>query len=538
MLTSAPPFAESHRYDQTAVRAYRAALAARDRETFGLAAADGDPEAYLLEDALPHAVHADLEITTCAPSGRRGAVQLLRALRGRKLDLRWTGVMRLMRAAYPQLTEGGPLPPAPSAARTGRQGSVLWIDDLALGCAAAVRLPDPSAGGDRVVALALGLGLDEAVAEANALYEDGRELLDAERARHEAFARGDRADNDYLADPWISRALAYALECAACSVDDTVAMLADHEILPLVWTRDAYYVCRFLLAARGRDPRAAEVVRGFIRWLFEVAERPNGSWPRSSLASGQAKDRAFQLDQQLYPLLLLSDLARFGRDAASDRYARTASQILDALMVRRTPLGLLETIETPADDPTPAPYHFSSHVLLWRVLSVFRRERDAAAIRRAALEHFTVEGRFAYAIAGPHGAGAVHYHDANDLPTVFAPGWGFCGADDPVWRGTVDFAWSERNEGFFRGPWGGLGSRHTPHPWPLGDLQAAVVGRVIGDGARERAAHDRLAAVATWDELLPEAYDERTGAIASRHWFAWPVALRALLLIEPALVAP
>jgi hypothetical protein len=314
-------------------------------------------------------------------------------------------------------------------------------------------------------------------------------------------------------------------------------MLADHEILPLVWTRDAYYVCRMLLALAPHDDRARAAVDGFLRWLFEVAARPAGWWPRASLANGVAKDPAFQLDQQLFPLLLLDDHARLTHDMAlRDRYAGRRDETLHALLARREPFGLIATDETPADDPLEQPFHFSSHVLLWRVL----RDIDpsvAEELRNATRSHFTDEGRFAYAVKAP-GQGARHYHDANDFPTVFAPAWRFCDADDPVWRATIEFAWSERNEGFFAGALGGLGSLHTRHPWPLGDLQEIVVARTLGDGARERRVWERLGGVETWDGLLPEAYDETTGAVASRHWFAWPAALRALLALDPMLKAP
>ena len=141
-------------------------------------------------------------------------------------------------------------------------------------------------------------------------------------------------------------------------------------------------------------------------------------------------------------------------------------------------------------------------------------------------------------MTGPRGEGARHYHDANDLPTVFAPGWGFCAASEPLWRETIAFAWSEANEGYFPGRFGGLGSLHTPRPWTLGDLQEIVVARVTADRDRESRARERLARVETWDGLLAEAYDEDTGAVAARHWFAWPAAFRGLLEREPMLTAP
>jgi len=307
-------------------------------------------------------------------------------------------------------------------------------------------------------------------------------------------------------------------------------------ILPLVWTRDAYYVCRALLSVA--PEQGAAITSRFLRWCFETAERPDGWWPRASLASGASKDPIFQLDQQIYPLLLLADHARLTRDdTLARRYGDECDRVVRALLERRSTFGLIATDETPADDPIEAPFHFSSHVLLWRLL----RERDpnaAGRLRDAARRHFAAGDLYAYAVRGAKGEGAVRYHDANDLPTVFAPGWRFCRSNDPRWKATIAFAWSKDNRAFVDGPFGGLGSVHTLHPWPLGDLQDLVVGRVLHDRARVAKARERLRAVSTWDGMLPEAYDETTGAVASRHWFAWPIALWALLERVPALTAP
>ena len=253
---------------------------------------------------------------------------------------------------------------------------------------------------------------------------------------------------------------------------------------------------------------------------------------RSSLASGQAKDRAFQLDQQLYPPLLLIEHARItGDDALLRRHRADAERVLDALLARADG-GLVATAETPADDPLAEPFHFSSHLLLWHTLRAYGR--DAEPLRARIRERFMRDGRFAYAV-GP--GGARHYHDANDVPTALAPAWGFCGADDPAWLATIAHAWSGENEGLVAGPLGGLGSLHTRHPWPLGDLQRVIVARAGHDASAEAAAWGRIARVETWDGLLPEAYDERDGSVVSRHWFAWPVALRAWLVADPSLGA-
>jgi hypothetical protein len=547
-LTATEPFPESLRGDEDAVRQHRAALAAPDRPSFGLSLLDVAADAFLDEDSVPRAVHEDgrgrIEVRTVAPAGRAGLVQLVSVTTrdASVLVPEWSGRLRLGRADYTQITEGGPIPHPPVAPTEGRDGPLIWIDDRLLDAAVAVVLPGPAeigagAASDLILAIAIGRELGATVDEARALARDGARLAAEELRARRAMWTGLGLEDDRGYE--VRRGVAYALDCAASqTAEKIVAIITDHEILPLVWTRDAYYVCRALLSAGPKEARVRAAVDGFVRWMFEVAERPDGAWPRASLASGQAKDVAFQLDQQLYPPLLVADHARLTRDPALlERYGDACRATLDWLLGRRASFGLVPTAETPADDPLRQPYHFSSHVLLWHVLRAFSHPA-AAEIRAATLEHFAVDGRFAYAVSGPEGQGARHYHDANDLPTVFAPGWGFCGADDPLWRATIAFAWSEANEGYFRGPFGGLGSLHTPRPWTLGDLQEIVVARVTADRDRERRARERLAQVETWDGMLAEAYDDVTGAVAARHWFAWPAALRALLEREPMLTAP
>jgi hypothetical protein len=316
----------------------------------------------------------------------------------------------------------------------------------------------------------------------------------------------------------VEPALRYARICALETEAGAKCILADHRILPLSWNRDAYWVATLLRERGHRD-----TVRAHLQWLFTVAQRRDGVWGRSHLANGRVKDPAFQLDQQCYPLL----------EAVEAGWAPTyATQIRETLaaLERRRDGDLYATAETPADDPMPLPFHFSSHVLLWRTLRALSDvgfDVDAERVRRATLTSFGDRGRFAYATDGR--GRFHHYHDANDLPTVLAPRWGLVPADDPRWRATVAFAWSEANAGgYYAGPLGGLGSVHTPHPWPLGYAQELIVAKTLGDAERVRRVKEDLRRVATWDGLYPEAHDARTGEVRSRHWFAWPAAVIAL----------
>jgi hypothetical protein len=336
----------------------------------------------------------------------------------------------------------------------------------------------------------------------------------------------------------LRRGLVYGLNCAVPVDDEAVCILTDHLLLPLSWNRDAYYVARALLNWHD-DMR--DVVRKHLIWTFERAERMDGAWGRAYLANGRVKDRGFQLDQQIFPLLELAEYVLETDDTATyDRLRPQIATVLDLLMARKAAdTWLFPTEETPADDPIAYAYHLSSHILLWRTLSLLAKLKDivsdfdldhaAHAVHSAIQTHFIAEkdGRRIYAYA-TDGAGSYHfYHDANDMPLAYAPYWGFVAADDPVWLATVDFAFSAANDGGFYG--GHLGSVHTRAAWPLGDAQELLIAQATGDHEREASARASLAAAAQWDGALPEAYDPHSYVVVSRHWFAWPNAMLACI---------
>lgn len=583
-LDTAAPFSEARRHDPAAVRAYRSALATDETHALGVRPPTGWDIAVwdLLGDVVPHhrlaAGALEAALLTLAPrrdgDGLPCVVQRWQLRRGSgegPSRVRWSGRARLGRGSMTQLTEGGVLPAPAGAHRVVADQdmtavSVDGLDVVAViaGLPAPLRVDDLGAAGvqlqvdvpiapgearDLTVVIALGTTADEAAACATTAS-----TIDVDRAvgdqiatwRERVAALDSRVEPP--ARPMLKRALTYALECCAVPVDSGVCLITDHRILPLSWTRDAYYVALMLLRALG--PAGATAVRRHLHWLFTTCERSDGAFARAYLPNGQAKDRAFQLDQQCYPLLELVDYVQHTHDAAAARtLAAPARELLEDLCSRRTPgTALFATEETPADDPLPLPYHFSSHVVLWHTLRRVSAlaaelgidgaqvERLAAEVRRDAWSAFVVDAdgakQFAYAVdaAGRH----LVYHDANDLPTVLAPVWGFCERDDPTWRSTMDFAFSTANhDGYFPGPCGGLGSVHTPGAWPLGDVQELIYARLTRDHGRAAAVLDRLSSTACPDGGLPEARDPTTGDVMSRHWFAWPGAALALALLSP-----
>jgi meiotically up-regulated gene 157 (Mug157) protein len=274
-------------------------------------------------------------------------------------------------------------------------------------------------------------------------------------------------------------------------------------------------------------------VRRHLLWMFEQAERPEGLWARCYMANGKIKDNAFQLDQQLFPLLELAEyVQKTGDQDTLRRLQGHIAPLIEGLIQRKANEAMLfPTDETPADDPVGLPYHLSSHILFWHVLNQLDAAgfagdwaAMAAQLRGDVDRVFIAEykGQRMYAYAADARGNFRFYHDANDLPLALAPAWGFVAADDPIWGATIQFAFSSDNsEGFYDGR---LGSVHTPAPWPLGDIQQLIVARAIGDTELERLIQTRLRSTAQWDGALPEAYEAVTGRLVSRHWFAWPNA--------------
>ncbi|KAJ9606446.1 hypothetical protein H2200_009407 [Cladophialophora chaetospira] len=235
----------------------------------------------------------------------------------------------------------------------------------------------------------------------------------------------------------------------------------------------------------------------------------------------------------------------------------TLSQIIDLIESRRDPRsGLYPTDETPGDDAVEFPFHFSSHVLLWHSLSrlvkltaslmadsALERRLTALteAVRTVTLEHFLWTGSatrkpsFAYLVDGS--GQRTFYHDANDLPTLLAPLWGFTinDVEKQAWHNTMNFAFTPANQGgyYAGGAFEGLGSVHTRNPWTLGFFQQWRYAQITGDAQAEDVAWRKICGVMLWDGMFSEAVDGHTGEVTSKAWFSWPGSMIASGLLQP-----
>lgn len=463
---------------------------------------------------------------------------------------------RLARPAYAEITPGGPIPPALPLQTVALDGSTVHVrvplgaDDLAarieITASSALSAHGWTATDDGAV---IEVAWDEPLVGAPLLTSV---TLTGGRTAPSPRPRGWwtwGAAPAGLVSPGLAgieaAAVRYTMGCTALEVaEDCCCILTDHRLLPLSWTRDAYYQAALLLADVGEHPARAGVVERHLTWLWRAGRDDAGVWRRSHLSSGAVKDSGYQVDQQLFPLLELVDFRR-----ATGRWPLLEAAAWGPLVRRvwadlpRDVNGLVPGEENPADDPSELPYLLSSQLLLAYVarrlaefddaleVTGLHLDDDASRTLDAVREVFRCPGPFGdqWAYEADGAGGHRLYQDANDVPTALAPLWGLCEADDPIWRATMSFAFSEHNPGFVGGRHPGLGSAHTPGVWPLGDAQEWAVATAQGDRTRADSVVSRITRTASDDGMLPETYDAQTGSWLARHWFAWPGSLVGLL---------
>jgi hypothetical protein len=581
-LSGAPLFDEAARGDAAASRAYRSLLADERATAAVWLETDSGPFAAEEVDVADPCRPAwrgragDLRVSVVANADAGGVVLRWRMTAGtrrgaplgdvasqRRTSARLRVRCRLDRPALAEITELQPPPSTGAVTRLRPAGRRLVVTAEALPAEAELAADVGSwrLDGENGAVLDVGWPQDATEPELSlrcrirpggrgraAAWRAGRPACPVELPRNRfdgQLSVPDDLEPDVRA--LAGRAVAYVRGCAALAVaSDERAMLADHRLLPLSWTRDAYWQAALLLATG--DAGDVERVADHLRWLWRRCERPDGRWVRSHHADGRRKDLAFQADQQLYPMLELADWWRItGRLPSGVAWTDAVPGAWRAALNAVDPLtGLIWSMENPADDPAGAPFIASTQILLWYVASRLAElaERESIGLVSDALlavaersryafgRHLVADGRWAYATdaAGRR----VACHDANDLPTALAPLLGFCSVEDATWRATMAFAFSPANPWCVPGQDGGLGSAHTPGPWTLGHVQAWMASSLRGDAAAARAALERLIAAAFADGMLPEVAAGRgRGAEPIRHWFAWPgAALGALALLS------
>jgi uncharacterized protein len=583
-LTSMEQFPNDKWYDPAFVRRYRKQLA-ESSIGFGVVPQGfTKPNIYLMNKKHPyfHYHETGMEVNSAFFIKKRDTedyvVQQMELVNHQEKEImipvELGGQISLNRSSYGQLTEGGPIPIPPAILDVTVSGNVIAIRNHSLGAQAEITIlenNEPIQLGEGQFTVDKPFTLNQMIQVT--IQPKQRKILTVVYAlcdqsetalasgAHLPFNETDFKGRSHLSSiDWkdfvIGRNIDYIVSCCAVPVHgESICIITDHQLLPLAWNRDAYYMMQLLFDSLAHKKEGSwrqevqRIIKGHLIWMFEDAERPDGYWGRAYLTNGYSKDPIFQLDQQCYPILELCHYYQEFRDAETvTRLFPFVEEILEMLSHHKADQHwLYKTGETPADDEVEYPYHFSSQVLVWHMfkeLAKVNRELQlskadfgelAEKVKNDCLTNFTFtyHGNELFAYLTDLNGGFQLYHDANDLPTVYAPMWGFCDLTDSAWMETMKFAFSEENKGgYYPGLFGGLGSVHTPHKWPLGDGQELLFALLTGDKDRENDVVSKLKRAVQWDGLFSEAVNETNGEVASRHWFSWPGAFIASVLLK------
>jgi hypothetical protein len=243
----------------------------------------------------------------------------------------------------------------------------------------------------------------------------------------------------------------------------------------------------------------------------------------------------FELDQLAAFLVALENYVRTTKDWAVLRepeVERGLRTFPSHLAPHKHPrIELYSTFLLSTDDPAPLPYVTYHNVLLWKALSFLGEleteqghEADGAVyvlcagnVREAIMEHCVVDGP-----RGKQFAGAVDLegrHVLFDEPPgslALLAHYGFCPADHPIYRNTLDWIDSVGNPQL--GPAGRFQTAacvHAPYSWTLSLANMLLS---APDARGERAAKT-LRAAPLDGGLACESFDADTGApVTGRHF--------------------
>lgn len=214
------------------------------------------------------------------------------------------------------------------------------------------------------------------------------------------------------------------------------------------------------------------------------------------------------------------------------------------------PVGLIASSFRPSDDATQLPFLVPSNLMAVDILRKAARileevnhdsalasecraladEVDAALAKHAVREHPTAGRVWAFEVDG-YGS-ALFMDDANVPSLVAVPYFTDVPADDPVYRATRAYVWSEQNPWFFRGRAGeGIGGPHCGYGsiWPMSVI---LKGLTTDDPAEALACLDQLVRTDARTAFIHESHDLDDAESYTRPWFAWANTLFGELVLR------
>ena len=293
-------------------------------------------------------------------------------------------------------------------------------------------------------------------------------------------------------------------------------------------------------------------------------------------------ERKYELDSLCYPIRLAHGYWKSSGDASvfDGRWVDTLRLILDVMREQQRkrdwktsyfyarssvcnnaienygwgrqvkPVGLIASSFRPSDDATTYPFLVPSNLMAVDVLGkaaeilravnrnaalageceALKAEVDAALRKHAVREHPTAGRIWAFEVDG---YGSVGFMDDANVPSLIAiPYFTEIPKDDPLYRATRAFVWSEENPWFFRGMAGeGIGGPHCGHGsiWPMSII---LKGLTADDPGEVDECLDLLQRMDADTGLMHESFDKDDAKKFTRAWFAWANTLFGELVLR------
>jgi len=230
--------------------------------------------------------------------------------------------------------------------------------------------------------------------------------------------------------------------------------------------------------------------RDFIFWTLPVIERYDPSRAEdliSTLLSKYWKNKGihalyldgrilydgFELDQLSYYFLALERGMHYGI-LDPERSLEMADELITILESRKHErYNLYSTELNSSDDPVVYPYVTFNNVVLWyslrtyssRIEKLLGDQRYSSLherIKEDIMHRMVKDDMFSYSTDLE---GNYEFYDDPTGSLLLLPYLGFIDRHSPVFRNTVRWVTSERNEFMLKGKFRGLGNRHVRHPW-------------------------------------------------------------------------
>ena len=366
--------------------------------------------------------------------------------------------------------------------------------------------------------------------------------------------------------------------------------------IPAMWLRDSSGQVWPYLPFAKRDKHLREMIAGLIRRqlkcvlidpyanAFNETPDPNTYWMSDNTAmKPELHERKWEIDSLCYPLRLAyeywrqtGDTSVFGDDWTAAvrlilntfreqqrkdgkigpyKFLRVTDRALDTLNnggwgAPVNPVGLIVSSFRPSDDSTTLqfliPSNFMAVSSLKKAAEILRKvngetqladecealadEVRAALTRYAVYDHPKYGKIYAYEVDG---FGNHLLMDDANVPSLLAMAYlGDVPADDPVYRNTRRFVWSQDNPYFFKGKAGeGIGGPHIGYDmvWPMSIVLRALTST---DDAEIKSCLEMLLRTDAGTGFMHESFHKDDPTHFTRAWFSWPNSLFGELIIK------